>query len=180
MSKKQNSGISGAFGKGATPAPNVIMPKRAHMAIEHAFGKITTMPVMGLDTPACHWSEIHGFINDVMAFIYENSVEVGRAVTAIEAAGGPHRVAEYNRTISTVMKDLEKFTEECIQIRDAAAQHTGVIATPEDNVEYIRFFEKIKAAQAFYQGVMHHAFINITEFSLEAADKAKKEGAEHV
>jgi hypothetical protein len=166
--------LSSAFG---SSAPKVIMPKRVGMALEHAFGRPTTQPLLQEPGETLRWSEMVEFADVVGEYLYSTANDIASATRAIDALGGPSRVTEYNRLIKTITMDLERFSDEVLALKTSASSQGDFVLTPDSNVLYLQIYEKLNTAQTYYHGVIHHAMIAITEFSLEANDKAKAKAA---
>lgn len=180
--KKHNSGISGAFDKSGFSEKDVkvIMAKPGAMAIEHAFnGQVRSRPVaIDLRNEQMNWQQAHDFVDILSNFVFRVTKDFNDVVQLVTQMGGPDRPADYERITKTAVSDIDRFTDELVQLKGVIAGKHGFIETPEDNMEYIRIFEKLEGFNAYFQGVTHHLMIEMTEFSLEAKDRMVKREAE--
>lgn len=172
--------IHTAFGRSSKHKSDVrvIFPRIGNEIVARAFQGVQKQDAIteGLtDDGLCRWEDLSDVLQGVKEYVTGSSNDFLNVVGMIESSGiklSNHR--EYEQTLTATSNDIERFTEELVELEQAILANHGYVRTPADHSKYHGFFEKIKSFHAFFSGVIQHNMIALTSYSLEVRQKAKE------
>jgi len=127
------------------------------------------------------WEELNEISEAIANQISTIASEVHETAQLVRHYGCTH-VREFNIAVEAVNRDLNKFTDDFIKIRNQHNTKHGIVRSNDELSLCINLFENYQQFSAHLNGTMQHTLITFTEFALEAKDRAQakldKENAE--
>lgn len=153
----------------------VVMPNPIANAVAKEIGG-QPMPALRYDEEAeqrnsqFNWHQLEELMNEISSMIATTANEFGRTIKIIKMAGKISDQPRFLANVKVTMEDLDKFTDEFMQIKAKHEGKNGFIETAEDRMLYLSVFEDYRALATYFQGTMHHKMIEFTEYALDAKD----------
>jgi hypothetical protein len=118
------------------------------------------------------WEELNEISEAIASQIGTIASEIHETTQLVRRYGCTH-VREFNIAIEAANRDLNKFTDDFIKIREQHNTKHGIVRNNDDLSLCINLFENYQQFSAHLNGTMQHTLITFTEFALEAKDRAQ-------
>lgn len=118
------------------------------------------------------WDELKELSDSIAAMIEKFAIDTAVVVELVKENGCEH-MSEFFTTVDCANRDLLKFTDDFVVIRDAHKDRSGGALNADEQSACFAIFEKYHQFSAFFTGAMGHTFTSFTEFALEAKEIAE-------
>lgn len=173
--KIKNASISGSFsGKGNVkdiPPIDRLQKKPTAHAILGAYG--ARYPTDHQDKARAQkpsWNMLTKLKTEIGNYIGQMAEDINTSVEMVKMVGCDH-IEEFNVAVNATNNDFQNFIKDFNSVAKKHEGREGIIKNPNDLALSMQIFEDYNQFRAKFEGTMHHALINFTDYSLEARDR---------